>query len=44
VRRAGIMHREPGPDLRLLEGDIVVLSGLPDHLEHAESRLLMGGR
>jgi CPA2 family monovalent cation:H+ antiporter-2 len=44
VRRAGTTHREPEPDLRLREGDVVVLSGLPEDLEHAEARLLMGGR
>ena len=42
VRRQGILGRDPSPDMRLQEGDIVVMYGLPDALEHAEGVLLAG--
>ncbi len=42
VRRQGILGREPASDMRLREGDIVVLYGLPEALEHAEAVLLAG--
>jgi CPA2 family monovalent cation:H+ antiporter-2 len=42
VRRDGIVGRNPGPETRLREGDVVVLWGPPEDLERAESRLLMG--
>jgi CPA2 family monovalent cation:H+ antiporter-2 len=42
VRRSGILGREPDSAMRLREGDIVVIYGLPDALEHAEAVLLAG--
>ena len=42
VRREGIVGRDPAPDMRLREGDVVVLWGTPENLESAEVRLLMG--
>ncbi|MCU0757953.1 MAG: monovalent cation:proton antiporter-2 (CPA2) family protein [Steroidobacteraceae bacterium] len=42
VRRQGILGREPSPQMRLREGDVVVLYGLPEALEHAEAVLLAG--
>jgi len=42
VRRQGILGRDPSADMRLQEGDIVVMYGLPDALEHAEAVLLAG--
>ena len=42
VRREGIVGRDPTPDMRLREGDVVVLWGTPEKLESAEVRLLMG--
>jgi CPA2 family monovalent cation:H+ antiporter-2 len=42
IRRGGVTHRDPPPATRLREGDVVVLRGHPELLEHAESRLLMG--
>jgi CPA2 family monovalent cation:H+ antiporter-2 len=42
VRRDGIVGREPTPDTQLKEGDVLVLYGTPEALEHAESVLLMG--
>jgi monovalent cation:H+ antiporter-2, CPA2 family len=42
VRRGGIVGREPGPDTIFKEGDVVVVYGTPEALEHAESLLLMG--
>ena len=42
IRREGVTHRDPPPATRLREGDVVVLRGHPELLEHAESRLLMG--
>ena len=42
VRRAGIVGREPSADLQLREGDIVVIYGQPEALEHAEAVLLAG--
>jgi monovalent cation:H+ antiporter-2, CPA2 family len=42
VRRDGIVGREPGPDTIFKEGDVVVVYGTPEALEHAESLLLMG--
>jgi K+:H+ antiporter len=42
VRRDGIVGREPGPDMVLKEGDIVVVCGSPEAVEHAETLLLMG--
>jgi CPA2 family monovalent cation:H+ antiporter-2 len=42
VRRDGIVGREPGPDTRFKEGDVVVVCGTPEAVEHAETLLLMG--
>ncbi|MGO9931429.1 MAG: cation:proton antiporter [Steroidobacteraceae bacterium] len=42
VRRDGIVGREPGPDTIFKEGDVVVLYGTPEGVEHAETLLLMG--
>jgi CPA2 family monovalent cation:H+ antiporter-2 len=42
VRRDGIVGREPDLDMKLREGDVVVLFGTPEAQEHAESVLLTG--
>jgi monovalent cation:H+ antiporter-2, CPA2 family len=42
IRRHGILGREPAGDTRLVEGDVVVIYGLPEALEHAEGVLLAG--
>lgn len=42
VRRRGIRGLSPSPDTHILEGDVVVLLGLPAGLELAEQRLLKG--
>jgi CPA2 family monovalent cation:H+ antiporter-2 len=42
VRRDGIVGREPAPDTILKEGDVVVVCGTPEAVEHAEALLLMG--
>ena len=42
VRRDGIVGRDPAADTILKEGDVVVLYGTPEALEHAEAVLLMG--
>jgi len=42
VRRDGIVGREPSPDTVLKEGDVVVVCGTPEAVEHAETLLLMG--
>ncbi len=42
VRRRGIRGVSPGPETRILEGDVLVLLGLPAGLEQAEQRLLKG--
>jgi len=42
LRRDGIVGRDPDPTTLLREGDVVVLFGTAQDLEHAESRLLMG--
>jgi CPA2 family monovalent cation:H+ antiporter-2 len=42
LRRYGILGREPSGDVRLRQGDVVVLYGLPEALEHAEAVLLAG--
>jgi CPA2 family monovalent cation:H+ antiporter-2 len=42
IRRQGILGREPGKDTVLHDGDIVVIYGAPQDLEHAESVLLAG--
>jgi monovalent cation:H+ antiporter-2, CPA2 family len=42
VRRDGIVGRDPGPDMVFKEGDVVVVLGTPEAVEHAETLLLMG--
>lgn len=42
VRRDGIVGREPSPDTQFKEGDVVVVCGTPEAVEHAETLLLMG--
>ena len=42
IRREGIVGREPSPDTLLKEGDVLVLYGTPEALEHGEAVLLMG--
>jgi monovalent cation:H+ antiporter-2, CPA2 family len=42
LRRQGITGREPAGDTVLREGDIVVVYGIPEALEHAEAVLLAG--
>jgi monovalent cation:H+ antiporter-2, CPA2 family len=42
VRRDGIVGREPGADTVFKEGDVVVVYGTPEAVEHAETLLLMG--
>jgi monovalent cation:H+ antiporter-2, CPA2 family len=42
VRRDGIVGRDPGPDTVFKEGDVVVMYGTPEAVEHAETLLLMG--
>jgi monovalent cation:H+ antiporter-2, CPA2 family len=42
VRRGGIRGEAPGPETRLQAGDVLVLAGTAQHLEHAEGLLLLG--
>jgi CPA2 family monovalent cation:H+ antiporter-2 len=42
VRRQGIVGRAPDSSMILREGDVVVLHGAPEDLEHAEALLLAG--
>jgi CPA2 family monovalent cation:H+ antiporter-2 len=42
VRRQGITGREPAGDTVLREGDILVIYGAPNDIEHAEAVLLAG--
>jgi len=42
VRRGGIRGPDPGPETRLIAGDVVVLLGTPEALEQAEKILLEG--
>lgn len=42
IRRQGILGREPAPEARFREGDIVVIYGQPQALEHAEAVMLAG--
>jgi monovalent cation:H+ antiporter-2, CPA2 family len=42
VRRDGIVGRDPAPDTLFKEGDVVVVCGTPEAVEHAETLLLMG--
>ena len=42
VRRAGIVGRDPDEDMQLRQGDVVVIYGTPEALEHGEAVLLAG--
>jgi CPA2 family monovalent cation:H+ antiporter-2 len=42
VRRGGIVGRDPDEAMTLREGDVVVIYGTPEALEHAETVLLAG--
>jgi CPA2 family monovalent cation:H+ antiporter-2 len=42
VRRDGIVGREPSPDTLFKVGDVVVVCGTPEAVEHVETLLLMG--
>jgi CPA2 family monovalent cation:H+ antiporter-2 len=42
LRRQGITGRQPDGATELREGDIVVVYGTPEALEHAEAVLLAG--
>jgi CPA2 family monovalent cation:H+ antiporter-2 len=42
VRREGIVGRDPDPTMQLREGDVLVIYGTPEALEHAEALLLAG--
>ncbi len=42
VRRNGITGRQPDGDTELRDGDVVVIYGTPEALEHAEAVLLAG--
>jgi CPA2 family monovalent cation:H+ antiporter-2 len=42
LRRDGIVGRDPGQDTVLKVGDVVVVCGTPEAVEHAETLLLMG--
>ena len=40
IRRRGIRAVEPAPETRLMEGDVVVVLGLPEAVTAADQRLL----
>ena len=40
--RAGIVGRDPADGTRLREGDVLVVYGSPEALEHAQALLLAG--
>jgi CPA2 family monovalent cation:H+ antiporter-2 len=42
IRRLGILGRDPSADAVLREGDVLVIYGVPEALEHAEAVLLTG--
>jgi CPA2 family monovalent cation:H+ antiporter-2 len=42
VRREGIVGRDPDLAMQLREGDVLVIYGTPEALEHAEALLLAG--
>jgi CPA2 family monovalent cation:H+ antiporter-2 len=42
VRRGGIVGRDPDESMALRQGDVVVIYGTPEALEHAEAVLLTG--
>ena len=42
VRRRGIRAVDPTPDTRFIDGDVVVILGVPAEIARAEERLLQG--
>lgn len=42
IRRRGIRGDDPGEEMRLMEGDVLILKGQPEPLARAEDRLLGG--
>jgi CPA2 family monovalent cation:H+ antiporter-2 len=42
IRRDGILGQQPESSTVLREGDVVIMAGTPEALEHGEARLLMG--
>jgi CPA2 family monovalent cation:H+ antiporter-2 len=42
IRRNGEIERDPDSDTTFQEGDVVVISGTAEAIEHGEGRLLMG--
>src|SRR5262249_17440470 len=42
IRRNGEIERDPDSDTTFEEGDVVVISGTAEAIEHGEGRLLMG--
>jgi CPA2 family monovalent cation:H+ antiporter-2 len=42
IRREDVIEREPDADTTFCEGDVVIISGTAEALEHGETRLLMG--
>jgi monovalent cation:H+ antiporter-2, CPA2 family len=42
IRRQGVLGREPSGDTEFQDGDIVVIFGSPEALEHAEAVMLAG--
>jgi Trk K+ transport system NAD-binding subunit len=42
VRRHGILGKAPDGATRLREGDLILIQGRPEVLEHAEAVLLAG--
>jgi monovalent cation:H+ antiporter-2, CPA2 family len=42
IRRNGEIERDPDLDATFQEGDVVVISGTAEAIEHGEGRLLMG--
>jgi monovalent cation:H+ antiporter-2, CPA2 family len=42
IRRQGILGREPSGDTQFQDGDVVVIYGTPEALEHAEAVMLAG--
>jgi CPA2 family monovalent cation:H+ antiporter-2 len=42
IRRQGILGREPSGEMEFQDGDVVVIYGTPEALEHAEAVMLAG--
>jgi monovalent cation:H+ antiporter-2, CPA2 family len=42
ISREGVVDRQPNGDTTFKEGDVVVISGTAEAIEHGETRLLMG--